>query len=515
VTTYNGPRQLREQKDFDRLTAELVRAQPPTKRSVIRWREDVPVPLDSIVIVFTPVAGGSLVLPRPESKDDGRTVIVAVAEGSGPLTVECPRPEEAAERKELVQPGAYTFYAIDRVYYVDTAIVGSVPAEAVAAALEADGTSVLGKFDAGTGDVAPIVATSDFTVLTREAGELTFDNVRPGHLNVAADVASVGFDFVWAGVNGGTDFYRLAADFGDGDVYVSGGVLRIASGVVQPSKVSWTSSTTWVVPDNVIGGWLVGCGGGGEGGGGARPDNGSNTIAGGGGGGGGGAEERIQWVDLTPGETCTITIGAGGSSAGQGANSDASSGTDGALGGNTTFVCAAGTFTFRGARGGVGGLWNAATTLAAWGGASNSSVGAPAPSSTYHGIKDIWLRPGTGGFGGETGTTTQAGGTDGVRSTTSFLGGSSGSTGADNTGCGGSGGGGGGGGAAGVGANGGNGGAGAAGGTASAGTNGSAASANTGAGGGGGGAGGNSSGTSGNGGNGGNGGSGYLYIVHG
>lgn len=177
MTTYNGPRQLREQKDFDRLTAELVRAQPPTKRSVIRWREDVPVPLDSIVIVFTPVAGGSLVLPRPESRDDGRTVIVAVAEGSGPLTVECPRPEEAAERKELVQPGAYTFYAIDRVYYVDTAIVGSVPAEAVAVALQADGTSVLGKFDAGTGDVAPIVAAGDNVVLARENGTVGFTQV--------------------------------------------------------------------------------------------------------------------------------------------------------------------------------------------------------------------------------------------------------------------------------------------------------------------------------------------------
>lgn len=182
MTTYNGPRQLREQKDFDRLTTELVRAQPATKKSVIRWREDVPVPLDSIVIVFTPVAGGSLVLPRPETKDDGKTIVVTIAEGSGPLTVECPRPEEAAERKELVQPGAYTFYAIDRVYYVDTAIVGAVPPAAVEFALESDGTSVLGKYDTGTGSVAPIVAGADDTVLARENGTVGFTQVNTGML---------------------------------------------------------------------------------------------------------------------------------------------------------------------------------------------------------------------------------------------------------------------------------------------------------------------------------------------
>jgi hypothetical protein len=183
MTTYNGPRQLRDQKDFDRLTAELVRSQPTTERSVIRWREDVPVPLDSIVIVFTPIAGGSLVLPRLEARDDGRTIVVAIADGSGPLTVECPRVDAAAERKELVQPGAYTFYAIDRIYYVDTAIVGAVPPAAVEFALESDGTSVLGKYDAGTGAVAPIVAQVDNTVLTRSSGILDFTTVSTSMLD--------------------------------------------------------------------------------------------------------------------------------------------------------------------------------------------------------------------------------------------------------------------------------------------------------------------------------------------
>lgn len=585
MTSYNGPRQFRVpdanpglKQDLDRLASELVRAQPSTRRSVIRWRENIPVPLDSLVIVFTPIAGGTLVLPRPQTLDDGRTVIIAVAEGSGPLTVECPRPEASAESKELVQPGSYTFTVIDRVYYVDTAMVGAVPPAAVEFALEADGTSVLGKFDAGTGSVAPIVATADDTVLARVGGELVFTPIvdlvtdvplnylspdNSGALGVtitadwyipfqseygtsaivtyivgggAVDVATSDFSGTTYGQFILTDEAVTFAKLEPGSSGVIGyvGVVPAAASNIQPTAtgqsliydgssvswgsagtvVTWNSSTTFAVPTGITGGWLVGCGGGGQGGGGARGNNANNTVTAGGGAGGGGAEEQHRWVDLTPGETCTITIGTGGSSAGQGASSNATNGTQGANGGDTTFVCAAGTFTFRGAQGGAGGPWSVATQNSGYGGSTDRGAFGPPTDLLSSNFITVWHMPGSGGPGGRTGSTGQDDGFSGFAGRQGYAGGSGGAQGTDATGAGGSGGGGGGGGGGGVGAVGGGGGNGHAT-TGVAGSAGTAAAANTGSGGGGGGGGGNASTTSGNGGAGGNGGSGYLRLIYG
>jgi hypothetical protein len=116
---------------MDRLSAELVRQQPPIRRSVVRWSPNAPVALDSTVIIFAPSTGVTVVLPRPETFDDGRTVVLAVATGSGVVTVECPRPGEAADVRTLDIPGAYTFTVIDRVYYVATAISGAIPPTAL------------------------------------------------------------------------------------------------------------------------------------------------------------------------------------------------------------------------------------------------------------------------------------------------------------------------------------------------------------------------------------------------
>jgi hypothetical protein len=286
----------------------------------------------------------------------------------------------------------------------------------------------------------------------------------------------------------------------------------IAALTFAPTVVSWTSSTTWVVPAGVTGGWLYGAGGGGQGGGGARGAIANSTITAGGGAGGGGAEEQKRWVTLTPGETCTITIGAGGSAAGGGASSNGSDGTKGSNGTDTTFACAAGTFTFRGAQGGAGGPWSTVTQNMAYGGSTDRGAFGPPVDLGNSNFITVWSLAGVGGPGGNTGTGGAQDGFAGFAGRQGYAGGTGGTQGADSTGAGGSGGGGGGGGGGGIGANGGAGGKG--GGTAVAGSAGSAAAANTGAGGGGGGGGGNSSGTSANGGKGGAGASGYLKLVY-
>lgn len=557
MTSYNGPRQFRVpdanpglKQDLDRLASELVRAQPSTRRSVIRWRENIPVPLDSLVIVFTPIAGGTLVLPRPQSLDDGRTVIIAVADGSGPLTVECPRPEESAESKELVQPGSYTFTVIDRVYYVDTAMVGAVPPAAVEFALEADGTSVLGKFDAGTGSVAPIVAGTNDRVFARTGDELSFvqittDMIQDEAINGAklpqappwsvfanSTAASATYgpleasavDQVLARVTAlGLTFTQVStamiADPGTDGLCLVRESSSVGWSPKESTEIAWTSSTTWVCPTNITGGWLIGYGGGGQGGGGARMDNALDNAAAGGGGGGGGAEEQWRWVDLTPGATYTVTIGTGGSGAGQGASSDASDGTDGADGGSTTFVGTGASETFLGARGGIGGPWNGTEIIAvrAPGGRASTAFRRVLADTGVAGEYVVYFvsEPGSGGAGGGAGFNNDSG-ASGSTNRRNFSGGAAGSTGADSGAKqGGSGGGGGGGGPNGVGGAGGKGGAaGAATGTiGTAGT--AAATANSGAGGGGGGGGGNGPTASGNGGAGGNGASGYLRLIYG
>lgn len=83
------------------------------------------------------------------------------------------------------------------------------------------------------------------------------------------------------------------------------------------------SSGTFVVPDGVTRVWVTLCGGGG--GGGAY----SNSTAGGSGGGGAAGAIRTP-VDVTPGESITVTVGSGGA----GGNA---AGADGAAGGTSSF----------------------------------------------------------------------------------------------------------------------------------------------------------------------------------
>jgi hypothetical protein len=99
-------------------------------------------------------------------------------------------------------------------------------------------------------------------------------------------------------------------------------------------KSVFTSNGTYTVPDAVTTIWVSGAGGGGGGGGGNSL---SSTEQGGGGGGGyAGACVLKTPISVTPGESLTITIGAGGAG-GAGTTSLANAG-DGSAGGATTIV---------------------------------------------------------------------------------------------------------------------------------------------------------------------------------
>lgn len=89
----------------------------------------------------------------------------------------------------------------------------------------------------------------------------------------------------------------------------------------------FTTSTTFVVPDNINQLFMVGCGGGGGGGGATTPYAG---------GGGAGSPPVLMVRGVVPGETLTINIGAGGA-AGLGQNITPG-GTSGGDGGNTTIT---------------------------------------------------------------------------------------------------------------------------------------------------------------------------------
>ena len=109
----------------------------------------------------------------------------------------------------------------------------------------------------------------------------------------------------------------------------------------------------WVCPAGVTRVRLVGFGGGGGGGGGYGGATVTNWWAGGGGGGGGAVQGEVE-VDVTPGTTYEVVVGAGGTA---GTGGSGASGNDGGDGGSTIFRVYLGSvvYTFRGAQGGAAG----------------------------------------------------------------------------------------------------------------------------------------------------------------
>ena len=155
---------------------------------------------------------------------------------------------------------------------------------------------------------------------------------------------------------------------------------RVAQAIdkaLSPGTVTFTSSTTWIVPTGVSGVdvFLVGGGGGG-------------SL----GGGGGGYTATFLDVPVTPGQSIPITVGAGGSGG--------SSGVAGGNGGYSQFNT-----SLHSANGGVGGLsTHQGGAGGSGGGGFNSGVG-----------------PGHGGSDGSNGvTTTYTGGTGQATTTRAF-----------------------------------------------------------------------------------------------
>ncbi len=283
-------------------------------------------------------------------------------------------------------------------------------------------------------------------------------------------------------------------------IYVGGWRLFRSSGAggVKHHKQAFTSNGTFTVPANVFRLAVEGCGGGGGGTAGSTGTTTTNQY-GAGGGGGGGSVFGLTYVDVTPGASVTVTVGAGGSA-----------GFDGA---DTTFGALA-TFPGAGKSPASGTYSNSAVYHYTAGGlpvrdpASRTQLFESAtailtdnrpPGSGGHGLNNIAFgEPGyVNAFGGFA-AGTAGGASTGVDSSTYRGGGNGGGGGAGPYGAGGAGG---------VGGDGNNAGTGVAGG------NGTAGAANTGAGGGGGGAGGRGSAAGGAAGTGGAGGSGKLIVT--
>ncbi len=121
---------------------------------------------------------------------------------------------------------------------------------------------------------------------------------------------------------------------------------------------SFTTSTTFTVPINVTQIYVSAVGGGGGGGGSAAANatSGNPAKGGGGGGGGGGGRNIIKFpLVVTPLETLTVTIGAGGTAGASGGS--LSAGGNGGAGGTTQLLRSATPLaTAAGGGGGLGGM---------------------------------------------------------------------------------------------------------------------------------------------------------------
>ncbi len=287
--------------------------------------------------------------------------------------------------------------------------------------------------------------------------------------------------------------------------------------VTMAEYTSSTGSVSVVVAAGVTWWDCEGWGAGGGGGGGRTLTGTGAGIIVPGGGGGGGALRARKLVAVTPGETLTVTIGAGGSAA----NQDA----DGGDGASTTIKRAGVTIAeWKGAQGGAGAQVGGTTALVSWsfGGAPVAGMRMVAATRYGSALAASFVNlygsffhddtPSHGGSGvGGLNNYLQAG-----NANSDYAGGASGAYGVDNTNSGGGPGGGGGAGPGGPGGGGGNGGdaaASGAGDVGGSGGGGAVSAFNTGAGGGGGGgAGGGTSGSP-RGGFSGPGDSGFLRVV--
>lgn len=156
-----------------------------------------------------------------------------------------------------------------------------------------------------------------------------------------------------------------------------------SSGWVDPASGGtqrFTADGTFIVPPGVTTLYVSGAGGGGGGGAGAGSSGGG--YSGGGGGGGAGRSTVKQPINVTPGATVVVTIGAAGS----GGNAAVVSGGAGGAGGQTVFGSL---LTLAGGTGGAGGN-----------GSSGSGGAGGSPGGQTGGDAQLSGTAGNGGSGG-------------------------------------------------------------------------------------------------------------------
>lgn len=155
----------------------------------------------------------------------------------------------------------------------------------------------------------------------------------------------------------------------------------------------FTSNGTWTCPVGVTTIYVSACAGGGGGGGGGSAGS-AATVAGGGGGGGAGAFVLAQPINVTPGATYNIVIGAGGA-AGAGGSSGGSTGNPGSSGGSTGFsLNGTSILALAGGSGGAGGGYSSDLSVA------GGSGGLPGGGTGSDGQTTSSSR-GAGGAGGQ------------------------------------------------------------------------------------------------------------------
>jgi hypothetical protein len=130
------------------------------------------------------------------------------------------------------------------------------------------------------------------------------------------------------------------ANGGIGTTQIANGAVtaaKLATGALEYNSSQITSSGTFVVPAGVTTLDVLASGGGGGGGGGGTAHTGGGP-SGGGGGGAQGSVPVFTRVAVTPGETLTITIGAGGTAGAAGSPGFGNNGGAGGGGGTTIIV---------------------------------------------------------------------------------------------------------------------------------------------------------------------------------
>jgi hypothetical protein len=189
--------------------------------------------------------------------------------------------------------------------------------------------------------------------------------------------------------DGNSTWYTLWNDSGVTSPFVVGDATNVNEAVAMEQllivnrKEVFTSNGTYIVPSFVTTIWVSGTGGGGGGGGGNSL---SSSVQGAGGGGGFAGQTVIKTpISVTPGDSLTITIGAGGAG-GAGTSSLADAGS-GSAGGTTSIV--SGSTTLLSLVGGAGGngatVYNTNYALGGSGFSSGMCMVAASASSTVAG----------------------------------------------------------------------------------------------------------------------------------